>query len=90
MVSYIVAVVAGVPAYLMLRAWRIESFVVFLVGGSVLALLPFLLLVSMSSVPGELLAGCIIVGAVNGVVFWLVVVSRSNKRLQIDAATPRD
>ena len=74
----------------MFRSWKVESVVGVLVGGAVLALLPFVFLVNMSSVPGELFVNCIFVGAVNGAVFWAVAVCRSNNRLQIDVVAPRD
>jgi hypothetical protein len=82
MVSYIVAVVAGVPAFLMLKSWKVKLIFGYLLGGILLSLLPFIFFFSMSSVPGELLASCIVVGAVNGLAFWLLAVCKSNQSLK--------
>jgi hypothetical protein len=82
MVSYIVAFIAGVPAFLMLKASKVKHIFGYLVGGILLSLLPFIFFYSMSSVPGELLASCIVVGAVNGIAFWLLAVCKSNQSLK--------
>ena len=82
MVSYAVAVVAGVPAFLMLKSWRIKNIFGYLLGGVLIALLPFVFFVGISSVPGELLVNSITVGGVNGVAFWLLAICKSNQSLK--------
>jgi hypothetical protein len=80
--SYLISFVVGIPAFLLFKSTNMKSVLSFILGGGIIALIPFVFLLNMSSKPFMLFLFCISVGIINGVSFWLMAIYKSNNTLK--------
>lgn len=80
-VAYVVALVFGVPAFLMTRAWHVRSYVAYSAVGASIGLLAAALFWFLVADP--VLAGATVIGGLAATsVFWLITARESNNSLE--------
>jgi hypothetical protein len=82
--TYVTTLIAGVPAYFVLRAKNWLKWWHFTLGGAVLGLLPTSLIGLPQSLQGTLLLGpdYLLIGAASGFAFWALAFAGSDSRLR--------
>ena len=85
--TYGTTVIAGIPAYSLLRYFNCVSWWHFTLGGAVLGILPALVFGFPTSLQGMLVLGpdYLAIGAVTGLVFWIIAFGKAALPLR-DAA----
>lgn len=94
--AYSILFILGIPAYLVYRKLGLTSFKSYVIGGAILGsivpLFPMYISPLSTVTNANYLTYLItaIFGAVTCICYWLIVVKKPNKRLQLDAAKSRD
>ena len=78
-VSYIAEIVLGIPTMFMFRAWKLERWFHYALGGSILALPVSLFWFYLSQNPAMFILYFVFCGGFIGIVFWLIGVWKPKK-----------